>query len=173
MKWNWIAILALGTLAISGCAKTSTDATAPAAPSANPSAANTPVPTVSANVPASDRDAIEQAIRQHLVGNRSINMAAMDMTLGQVSINGSQAQADAEFRLKTGGPAMQMSYSLERHAGGWIVLNGAPSGGQFVHPPMDKSHSPAAPAAGSQGMPDVSSFMKTLPPPKKDAKPRE
>jgi hypothetical protein len=100
-------------------------------------------------------------------------MAAMDMTLGRISIQGTAAQADAEFRLKTGGPAMQMSYSLERHAGAWVVTKSEPSGGHFVHPPMDKNHSPAAPAAGRQAMPDVSSFMKTLPPPKQNRKTKD
>lgn len=159
MKWH-IAILAVGMLAASGCARNSADTASsraatsyPTEPAASPSAA-----------PANDRDAIEQAVRQHLSENGSLNMAAMDMNMGQVSINGEQAQADAQFRLKTGGPAMQMTYSLQRHASGWIVTKGEPSGGQFVHPPMDKNHSPAAAAPGQSGPPDVTAFLKALPP---------
>lgn len=167
MRRMTFALIASGLLAVSGCAKSSSDAHAVEQPNAVAPAA-APAQTA----PQTDQQAIEQAIRQHLAENKSINMSVMDMSMGQVSINGDQAQANAEFRLKTGGPAMQMTYSLQRHAGGWIVANGQPSGGQFVHPPMDRNHSPGPGAAGNPSVPDVSTFMRTLPPPKSSGKPK-
>lgn len=163
MRWD-IALLAVGVLAAAGCASNSAET----AKSNTASSYVTDAPASPTAAPTNDREAIEQAIRQHLSANTSLNMAAMEMTLGPVSIHGSSAQAAAEFRLKSGGPAMQMSYSLERHATGWVVTKGEPAGGQFVHPPMDKSHTPAAGSAGGSAPSDVIRFMKTLPSPKPD-----
>jgi hypothetical protein len=92
------------------------------------------------NKPSSDREAIRGSIEQHLRDNRSLNMAAMDMDVKQVIINGDQAQAQVEFRLKQGGASMQVVYNLERRDGVWSVMQGQPSGGQIAHPPMDKAH---------------------------------
>lgn len=153
-----IALILVFTCA--GCNKSATSSSTP--PGANstsgaPSGSNAPA--------ASDRDAIAEAIRQHLSNNKSINMAVMDMNLTDVSINGDQAQANAEFRLKQGGTSMRMTYSLERHGGGWIVVRNQPGGGQFAHPPMDPTHSGAATGPAQMPMPDVNSyFNKTAPP---------
>ena len=143
-----------------GCNKSATS------PSAAPGANTTSSAPSAAGAPAaSDRDAIAEAIRQHLSTNKSINMAVMDMNLTDVSINGDQAQANAEFRLKQGGTPMLMTYFLERHAGGWIVVRNQPGGGQFAHPPMDQTHSGTAPGPAQMPMPDVNSyFNKTAPP---------
>jgi hypothetical protein len=136
-----------------GCTKPSTSPSTPAGASSAPSAPA-----------ASDRDAIAQAIQQHLSNNKSINMAVMDMNLTDVSINGDQAQANAEFRLKQGGASMAMTYFLQRHAGGWIVVRNQPGGGQFAHPPMDQTHTGAAPGSGQMPMPNVNDFFnKTSP----------
>lgn len=167
MRTIILAAIASGLLAVSGCAKNSSNT-----PATDQASAGTPGSSLAQTAPQTDQQAIEQAIRQHLSENKSINMSVMDMSMGQVSINGDQAQANAEFRLKTGGPAMQMTYSLQRHAGGWIVLTAQPSGGQFAHPPMDKNHAPGPGAAGNPSVPDVSGFMKTLPPPKSKGNPK-
>jgi hypothetical protein len=114
----------------------------------------------------SDADAVRAAIEDHLRNNHGINMAAMDMTVDSVSINGDQAQANASFRLKQGGTGMVMTYFLQRQGNGWLVVRDQPSGGQFAHPPMDKTHSGAA--AGqptTPAMPDVSDFLKNHAPP--------
>jgi hypothetical protein len=89
---------------------------------------------------ASDKDAIRASIAQHLKENSTLNMAAMDMDVRQVTINGDRAQAQVEFRLKQGGTSMQVVYNLERRDGVWSVLKGEPAGGQIAHPPMDKEH---------------------------------
>jgi hypothetical protein len=61
---------------------------------------------------------------------------------------------------------MVMTYFLQRQGNGWLVVRDQPSGGQFAHPPMDKTHSGAA--AGqptTPAMPDVSDFLKNHAPP--------
>ncbi len=107
-----------------------------------------------------DQTAITQAIQEHLTENKSLNMAAMDMNVTGVNIAGDQAQANAEFRVKQGGASMRITYFLERHAGGWIVVRSQPGGGQFSHPPMDKTHSGMANSTPPQGgIPNVNDFL--------------
>jgi hypothetical protein len=146
---------ALAVLA-GGCNKSSaTSATPPSA--AIDSASLMP----SATPPQGDRDAITEAIRRHLGDNKGINMSAMEMNVGNVAVNGDQAQADTEFRLKQGGTSMLITYFLERHGAGWIVVRNQPSSaGQFAHPPMDKVHSGSA---TTPPLPDVSAFLKSHP----------
>jgi len=174
---KYVAPVILGAfLLVGGCNKGAAAPVSSAAATPDPNAA---IPSGATSAPSgnpaskSDQDAIRDAVQQHLAGNRSINMAAMDMNVTQVSINGDQAQADVEFRLKQGGTTMQMSYSLMRHAGGWLVTKSQPGGGQFAHPPMDKDHaagatdsSSAAPATAPP-MPDVHDFFKNAPAPQK------
>ena len=117
----------------------------------------------SAASPVSDKDSITAAIEKHLRSNSGINMSVMNMTVTDVSVTGDQAQANTEFHLKQGGTSMLITYSLERHAGDWIVLSNHPSGGQFAHPPMDKTHSGAAASSSTQALPDVSEYLKSLP----------
>src|SRR5690348_17143509 len=70
-----------------------------------------------------DEDAIRQAVEDHVRNNKGINMSAMDMTVDSITVNGNQAQANATFRLKQGGTSMSMTYTLARHANGWLVLS--------------------------------------------------
>ncbi len=130
-----------------------------AAPSAN-------APSASAASATNEQSAITEAIREHLSENKSINMAAMEMNVTDVNITGDQAQANAEFRVKQGGASMLITYFLERHAGGWIVVRSQPGGGQFSHPPMDKTHSNMASGAPAQGaVPNVDDFLNGGNPP--------
>ena len=156
--------LILTTALAGGCSK-SAEPVAPSGPAAAPTASTSttsaanPMPQASA----SDAEAVRAAIEDHLRADHSINMAAMDMTVDSVSINGDQAQANAAFHLKQGGTGMVMTYSLQRHANGWLVTHSQPADGQFVHPPMDKTHSgaatnPSAPA--TPPTPDVSDFLR-------------
>jgi hypothetical protein len=140
--------------AIAGCAKVN---------SAPASFLNTSAPDNSA----SDRDAIKAAIEQHLSANSGINMSVMYMTLSKVTITGDEAQADTEFRLKQGGTSMQITYKLERRAGNWAVSD-QPNGGEFAHPPIDKTDPGSASSPTTETMPDVSEFFKNRPaaPPK-------
>ncbi len=144
-----------------GCGSSPSPAASTGSPAANAGSFDTSPANQATAAPTNDNDAIAAAIRTHLTNNNSINMAAMEMTVTQVNINGDQAQADAEFRLKQGGTSMEMTYFLQRHPGGWIVSRSQPSGGQFAHPPMDKTHSGLG---GAPAHPKIDDFFQTAPP---------
>ncbi len=102
----------------------------------------------------SDADAIRSGINQHLASLKTLNLDAMDMNVTSVSIQGNQAQAQVEFRPKTGAPqgaGMQVSYTLEKQNGQWVVENSQPSGGTIQHPgPGENPHMNAtSPTSGS------------------------
>jgi hypothetical protein len=85
----------------------------------------------------SDGDAIREGINQHLTSLKTINVNAMTVDVTNYSVQGNQAQAQVEFRPKTGGApgaGMQVSYSLEKQNGVWVVQNTQPMGGSFQHP---------------------------------------
>jgi hypothetical protein len=163
-----IALILMAAFAC-GCNKASQPSPASGSAVAQGGAAGDADSAAAAQTPTttSDSDAVRQAIEAHLRDNKGINMAAMDMAVSNVQVHGDQAQADAEFRLKQGGATMQMTYFLERHAGGWLVLRNQPGGGQFQHPPMDKTHSGAAANPATPSMPDVGAFLKNHPAPGK------
>ncbi len=168
-----ISLLILGTISAIGCNKNEQPAPVSAAPPQSAPAAAAPAtpapaPIVGAPASASDTELVKQAVQDHLQNNKGINMSAMDMTVDSVTVDGDRAQANATFKVKGGGATMAMVYSLERHGNGWLVLKSQPSNGQFVHPPMDKTHSGAAtpgPPATS-GTPDVTDFLKNQSAPK-------
>ena len=86
----------------------------------------------------SDADAIRAGINQHLSELKTINLAAMDMTVNSYSVQGNQATAHVEFRPKTGPPdgaGMQIDYTLEKQNGIWVVQTTQPAGGSMAHPP--------------------------------------
>ena len=160
--------LVLAAMLAAGCSKNDQPAQAPALPANAPDAANSaagPAPAPFSGAPASgnEADQIRQAVIDHVRNDRGINMSAMDMSVDSVNVNGDQAQANATFRVKQGGASMAMVYSLQRHGNGWLVLNGKPSDGQFVHPPMDKTHSGSSATPTAPGVPDVQDFLKNHP----------
>lgn len=170
-----MSLLALVLTAVLACACNKAPQSAPAAsgdaaPQTAPAPAAAPAmsPATGAQpASAADADAIRKAIEAHLAENKGINMAAMDMALTNVQVQGDKAQANAEFRVKQGGGTMQMTYRLERHAGGWLVLQNTPAGGQFQHPPMDATHSGAAASPTTPSMPNVGNYLKDHPAPNK------
>ena len=102
----------------------------------------------------SDADAIRSGINQHLASLKTLNLAAMDMDITNVSIQGNQAQAQVEFRPKTGAPqgaGMQVAYSLQKENGAWVVQNTQPAGGSIQHPgPGENPHMDGtSPSSGS------------------------
>jgi hypothetical protein len=108
----------------------------------------------------SDQDSIRAGIQQHLSQNSSLNMAAMDVDVKQVSVNGDRAQADVEFRLKQGGAIMQVSYALVRAEGAWRVLKSWPTGGQIEHPPMDDVHARPQSWTRPRNLPLINDFFE-------------
>jgi len=155
-------ILTLGWA--SGCNK----AVSPTLPPQQPQSSAAPIPASPSPAASGDESAIRKAVEDHVRSNPGINISAMEMSVDGIKIDGDQAQANATFRLKQGGTSMTMTYSLSRHADGWLVVKNQPGNGQFVHPPMDKTHSGATPDSTNPSFPDFHDFMKKQPPPNKN-----
>jgi len=101
----------------------------------------------------SDADGVRAGINQHLVSLKTINLGAMDMNVTNVSVQGNEAQAQVEFKPKSGGPpgaGMQVSYSLQKQNGQWVVQNTQPMGGSIQHPGPGENP-PAGSSMPSQG----------------------
>jgi hypothetical protein len=102
----------------------------------------------------SDADGVRAGINQHLASLKTLNLGAMDMNVTNVSVQGNEAQAQVEFKPKSGGPpgaGMQVSYSLQKQNGQWVVQNTAAAGGSIQHPgPGENPNAnPASPSTGS------------------------
>lgn len=101
----------------------------------------------------SDADGVRDGINQHLASLKTINIGAMDVNVLNVSMQGNDAQAQVEFKPKSGGPpgaGMQVSYTLQKQNGQWVVQNTQAAGGTMQHPAPGEN--PAAnPASPSQG----------------------
>jgi hypothetical protein len=103
----------------------------------------------------SDADAIREGINQHLAGVKTINLSAMDMDVTNYSVQGNQAQAQVEFRPKSGGAAgggMQVSYTLEKQNGAWVVQNTQPMNMGSLQQPgpgANPNSMPTSPSSGS------------------------
>ena len=85
----------------------------------------------------SDADAIRSGINMHLASLKTLNLGAMDMNVTKVSVQGNVAEAQVEFKPKTGAPqgaGMQVSYSLQKQNGLWVVQNTQAAGGSIEHP---------------------------------------
>lgn len=112
----------------------------------------------------SDAEAIRAGIREHLVALKTLDLNAMDINVANVAIHGNQAEAQAEFRPKTGAPAgaeMRVSYVLEKRDGNWVVLKTQAVGGVIEHPaPGANPHQSDQPNA-LHGLPN---FRDILPP---------
>ncbi len=126
-----------------------------------------------------EKQAIRTGVMNYLNTRKSLNISAMDINVTQTAINGSQAQAQVDFRLKNsapGGPGMQVNYNLEKRGEEWVVVKSEPSGGSLQHPvpgemppgtALPPGHTPVGGASGeSPGVhPDFSEIMKTAQPP--------
>jgi hypothetical protein len=119
----------------------------------------------------SDADAIRSGINQHLASLKTINLGAMDMSILNVSVQGNQAQAQVEFKPKTGAPqgaGMQVAYSLEKQNGLWVVQTTQPAGGSIQHPAPGENPPmpPTSPTPGSSGsMPNFRDLVPGTPSP--------
>jgi hypothetical protein len=121
-----------------------------------------------------DNEAIRAGILQHLSGVGTLNMSAMEMDIRSVSIDGNQAHAEVEFRLKTGAPpgaGMQVAYNLEKRDGAWVVQKTQPTGGMIQHPGTNKNphlnqdvHSGSLPNFSDVLNPTGAPAQGTLPP---------
>jgi hypothetical protein len=160
-------VLTLAAVSAVGCGTRDRPAATPSG--ASSATTSDPLAATDSRAPASSSDSqlIRQAVEEHVRNNQSINLAAMDMSVDAVNVDGDRAQASVTFRLKQGDTSMAMTYSLERHGDAWLVVHSQPSNGQFVHPPMDQTHSTAPTSSPApSGTPDVTDFLKNHPAPK-------
>ena len=109
-----------------------------------------------------ETDAIRSGIADHLRTLNTLNVGAMDMNFTKLTINGNQADADVEFVPKSGAPAgagMQISYSLEKRDGKWVVLKRNSVGGA-AHPMPGANGAPSTSQSPTQGMPNFQELLQ-------------
>jgi hypothetical protein len=114
----------------------------------------------------SDSDGIRAGINEHLTALKTISVSSMEMNITNISIQGDQAQAQVEFRPKTGAPqgaGMQVAYSLAKQDGKWFVQTSKVIGGVIEHPgPGQNPHmNPGSPSSGT--LPDLSGIVRSMP----------
>jgi hypothetical protein len=84
-----------------------------------------------------DKEEVRAGIINYLASLKTLNVSAMDINVTQASVNGNQAQAQVEIRLKNSPPdgaSMKLSYNLEKRGEEWAVVNSQPAGGTMQHP---------------------------------------
>jgi len=110
----------------------------------------------------SDSDAIRSGINEHLASLKTINLSAMDMSITNVSVQGNQAQAQVEFRPKTGAPpgaGMQVAYTLAKQDDKWVVQNTQPMGGMIQHPAPGQNPHQTTTSPSSTQLPNFSDLV--------------
>lgn len=166
------ALLALATLGlvVGGCGRSSQSASSsdnmpPAAGATSGGQGSSAAPAMQGSQASrADQQAIRAAIEDHLRGNSSLNLDAMDMVLESVSIQGDRAQAHASFHVKNGGATgMTMQYFLQRSGGAWVVTNGQPADGNTQLPPSASSQPGNSLTQSTPSVPDVNAFFKDHP----------
>lgn len=92
------------------------------------------------------KEAVRQAVVEHVSKNAGLNVNSMDIEVTAVSFQGKQASATVWFRPK-GSPdaGMQMNYTLEANGSKWVVQKKAGGGPPPGHPPT---------AGGAEGLPE-------------------
>lgn len=106
--------------------------------------------------------AIRSGITEHLRSLKTLNLSAMDMNVTKVTINGNQAEAQVEFVPKSGAPpgaGMQVSYSLEKRDGQWVVVKRDSMGGAIAHPPPG-ANPQQTPEGPTHGMPNFQDLLQ-------------
>lgn len=104
-----------------------------------------------------DADGIRAGINQHLASLKTLNVDAMDMNITNYSVQGNQAQAQVEFRPKGSGPqgaAMQISYTLAKQNGAWVVQNSEAVGMPMQHPASGENPPENSASPSSNSLPD-------------------
>ena len=95
--------------------------------------------------PANDAEAqIRTVIQSRVAGNSNLNAQAFDTVVNSVTINGDRAQAQVDFRLKSGPGAMKLNYQLEKRDGNWVITDSNPIGDSAPHPPVDQTQVPGS-----------------------------
>lgn len=116
---------------------------------------------VAASVDSSSDAPIRTAIQAHLAHNTNLRSDAFDMQVKQVTYNGDHANAQVEFRAKSGGGSMQLSYALAKQNGAWSVIESTPQGSNFSHPGLNGSQGPT-PSGSAGGGSDIFQVLDKL-----------
>lgn len=162
-----ICILAGGCGNRGQSASAADNASSPAGATTGASSSNAAAAGSVSQASSADQNGIRAAIEDHLRGNSSLNLDAMDMVVDSIAIHGDQAQAHASFHVKNGGATgMTMQYFLQRSGNGWIVTNGQPADGNTQLPPSANPHSGTSTTQSTPSIPDVNAFFKDHPAPK-------
>ncbi len=109
-----------------------------------------------------DSAAIRAGITEHLRTLNTLNLNAMDMKVTKVTINRNQADAEVEFVPKSGAPpgaGMQVSYSLQKRDGQWVVTKRNSLGGGIAHP-QGGANAPQEPQGPVHGMPNFQDLLQ-------------
>lgn len=106
-----------------------------------------------------NKEAVRQAVIDHLANRAGLNVASMQVDVSAVSFRKDEADATVVFRSKGGDPgqSMTMNYTLERKGGRWVVKgrseSGMPHGAAGTPPPggqMPQGHPPVGGAKPSE-----------------------
>lgn len=121
--------------------------------------------TAACNRAPENKDAVREGVMEHLSKNSGLDLKAMDIEVGNVTFQGSQATAAVSFKPKSSPDAgMSMNYTLQREGTKWVVQkagSGAAHGAGAPDGPV-----PADPGAHAPGAtpPPVGSTEQALPP---------
>jgi hypothetical protein len=100
--------------------------------------------TAVASANSNPNDAIQNAIQAHVAHNSNLRLNSFDMEVKQVKFDEDHAQAQVEFRAKSGSGSMQLTYALAKRDGTWRVVESTPGGSNFSHPALGKTQGPSA-----------------------------
>lgn len=106
--------------------------------------------------------AVRAGITEHLHSVGTLNLNAMEMNVRKVTITGDQADAEVEFVPKSGAPAgagMQVSYTLEKREGRWVVTKRNSLGGGIAHPEAG-TNPQQQPQGAVHGMPNFQELLQ-------------
>ena len=127
------------------------------------------------------KDEIRAGVVKHIASMNGLNVNNMDINVTKATVNGNQAQADVDIRVKGGdpnAPAMKLTYAMEKRGDEWVVVKGQTAGG-MQHPapgeaPPPGTMPPGHPAAGgSTGHSDFSDIMNSSQPPAQQSPPAQ
>lgn len=125
-----------------------------------------------------NKDAVRQAVVDHLSTRANLNVAAMNIDVTSVNFKGNEAEATVSITpkdSKVAGSGMTMAYNLEKQGNRWVVKpratgGAAPHGGMAMPPGMGNSPSatPAMPqiprSAGAPPSGEMPPNHPTVPP---------
>ena len=103
------------------------------------------------------KDAVRQAVIDYL-GGHGMNVAAMNVEVAAVNLDGDRGEASVSFTAKSGPalPGMSFVYLIERHGAKWVVTgrkhSGSTTNPHGAMPPAGMAN-PHGMGAGGGGMP--------------------